>query len=91
MHVFILIRLVKYLLKVILYMKEDCPLCEEAIILLSLFKHEYPLEVEARDIHTNDTWLENYQLSIPVIDINGKQIDGAQINYEALEQLLKDS
>lgn len=74
--------------KVIFYTREICPLCEEALSLLSLFQHEYNFELEKRDIHSNDEWLENYQLIIPVIEVNGEQLYGENINYENLDQFL---
>lgn len=75
-------------MKVILYTKEVCSLCEDALALLLMFQNDYPFELEERDIHTNDDWLGDYQLRIPVIEVNGKQIDCEEIGYEAIEQIL---
>src|SRR5699024_4600719 len=79
------------MLQVIFYTKDDCPLCDEAEALLLLLESDYNLSVEKRDIHTNDEWLERYQLQIPVIDINGKQLTCEEISYESLEQLIKET
>lgn len=73
---------------VIFYTKEGCSLCDEAEALLSLFQHKYPYQVEKRDIYSNDDWLMQYQLQIPVVEMNGKQLIGEQINYQAIEILL---
>lgn len=76
--------------KVIFYTKEVCSLCEEAYALLNMFKRDYVFEIEERDIYTNDKWLEEYQLRIPVVEVNGKQIDCEEMSYEALKDILKE-
>ncbi len=75
----------------IFYTKELCSLCDDAEALLSLFENEYPYELEKRDIYSNDLWLEQYQLEIPVIEIEGKQLNVEEINYNSIESLLKNS
>ncbi|RDW16567.1 glutaredoxin family protein [Oceanobacillus arenosus] len=77
--------------KVTLYMKENCSLCMEAETLLSLFKKDYPYELEEKDIYEDDGLLEQYQLSIPVIELNGKQLNCEEMNYASIEKLLKES
>jgi len=77
--------------KVIFYTKEVCSLCEDALALLLMFQHEYKFELEERDIHTNDEWLETYQLRIPVVEINGQQLDCEEMSYESLEQFLREN
>lgn len=73
------------------YTKKNCPLCEDAKALLLLLQQDYPFELEERDIYTNDTWLEAYQISIPVVDINGVQLDASEMNYESLAELLREN
>lgn len=75
--------------KLIFYTKNQCTLCDEALDILSLFREDFSFDIEYRDIYTNDEWLETYQLLIPVIDINGEQLNGEQISYENIERLLK--
>lgn len=76
------------MMKVIFYTKNVCSLCDEALALLLMFRNDYPFELEERDIYTNDKWLETYQLKIPVIEINGEQIDCGEMSYESIENLL---
>ncbi|WP_068672997.1 glutaredoxin family protein [Oceanobacillus sp. Castelsardo] len=71
------------------YTKENCSLCVDAEGLLSIFRHDYPYEIEMRDIYSNDQWLEKYQLLIPIIEVNGKQLNCEEINYDSVEELLK--
>ncbi|KKE79636.1 glutaredoxin family protein [Bacilli bacterium] len=72
------------------YTKENCSLCVDAEALLSTFKRDYPYELEMRDIYSNDDWLEKYQLLIPVIEVNGKQLNCEEINYDSVKRLLKE-
>jgi len=74
---------------VIFYTKENCPLCDQALTLLSTFQQDYAFEIECRDIHSNDEWLEKYQLIIPVIDINGDKLNCEQMNFPHIEAILK--
>ncbi|WP_077327975.1 glutaredoxin family protein [Virgibacillus siamensis] len=77
--------------KLIFYTKENCPLCDDAKVLLDLLRPEYPFEMEERDIYTKDDWLEKYQLMIPVVQINDIMLDCEQITYDSLETALKKS
>lgn len=71
------------------YTKKNCPLCDEALVLLDLLRYQYSFELEERDIYTNDEWLEKYQLEVPVVQINDKTtLNCEEISYEALEQAL---
>ncbi|WP_246001153.1 glutaredoxin family protein [Oceanobacillus piezotolerans] len=71
------------------YTKENCGLCNDANTLLELLREEFTFKTEYRDIYTNDVWLEKYQLTIPVIEVNGKQLNAVEINYESLHDLLE--
>lgn len=77
------------MLKVIFYTKVNCSLCDDAATLLSMLQQDYLFEIEERDIYTNDTWLEEYQLLIPFVKINETTLDCEQINMDTLEQALK--
>ncbi|QKY69880.1 glutaredoxin family protein [Lentibacillus sp. CBA3610] len=74
---------------IIFYTKENCSLCDDALATLELLRHDYPFEIEKRDIHTKDEWLEKYQLQIPVVQINDTTLNCEQISYDALEQALR--
>ncbi|WP_010532157.1 glutaredoxin family protein [Lentibacillus jeotgali] len=74
--------------RIIFYTKENCPLCDNALAMLKLLQHDYPFEIEERDIYTNDAWLEQYQLQIPVVQFRGTILNCEQISYQALEHTL---
>lgn len=76
--------------KVIFYTKEVCSLCDDAEALLYMFQQQYSFEIERREIYTNDEWLEEYQLLIPLVSMDGKEINCEEISYETLEVALKE-
>ncbi|MFD2629113.1 glutaredoxin family protein [Oceanobacillus kapialis] len=73
---------------IILYTKENCGLCEEAKGLLESLQLQYPFQMEERDIYTNEEWLQEYQLMIPVVEIDGIQFYGEQLQPEVLQEAL---
>ncbi|MFZ3579323.1 glutaredoxin family protein [Virgibacillus sp. DJP39] len=79
------------MLRIIFYSKERCSLCDEALALLELLRNEFPSTLEIRDIYSNDEWLEKYHFSIPVINIDGVELDCEEISYETLEATLKEA
>lgn len=72
------------------YTKENCSICVDAEALLSVFRTDYPYELEIRDIYTNDEWLEKYHLLIPIIEVNGRQLNCEEINFDSIQSLLKE-
>src|SRR5699024_3087218 len=77
--------------KVQFYTKDHCPLCEEAFALVKMLQFEYEFELEEIDIYKDDALLEKYQLLIPVVKTNGKEINCEQINIASLENIIKKS
>ena len=75
--------------KVIFYMRKPCPLCDDVKTWLLMLQQEYAFEIEERNIDTNDTWLEKYQLLIPVVTINDVMLHANQLNVLSLERVLK--
>lgn len=76
-------------MKINLFTKRNCPLCDEAHEILQELKHEIPLDIEEIDIYSDDKLLETYQLKIPVIVSEGKELDYGKISIETLRQKLK--
>lgn len=74
-------------MKVVLYTKKDCGLCEKAKQVLKEVQCEYSFQIEEIDIYEDNDLLEKYHLMIPVVEIGGKQVEygnihkGAIINY----------
>ncbi|WNB92827.1 glutaredoxin family protein [Bacillus sp. NEB1478] len=74
--------------KVILYTKVHCPLCDEAHKLLGNLQSQYAFQIEEVDIYQDDTLIEKYGLMIPVIEIDGKEIDYGKISIDIVKKAL---
>ncbi|WP_462158461.1 glutaredoxin family protein [Pseudoalteromonas sp. GB56] len=78
------------MVKVVLYHTDGCHLCEQAHALLSA--HELVESVEQRDIIDDATWLEAYQVRIPVLTIAdmSPSVDlGWPFDYQSVTEFLK--
>ncbi|WP_103666657.1 glutaredoxin family protein [Pseudanabaena sp. BC1403] len=53
-------------MKLILYSKQDCCLCEGLLTKLQQVKN-VDFELEVREITTNSDWFDRYQYEIPVL------------------------
>ncbi|MBX0357470.1 glutaredoxin family protein [Halobacillus sp. Nhm2S1] len=71
--------------EVILYVKEDCGLCDEVKDLLSLFE----VQVVLVDIESDPALLEKYMLEIPVLKIDEEELDYREIDYFELMKRLQ--
>ncbi|PFH85908.1 glutaredoxin family protein [Bacillus sp. AFS088145] len=67
-------------MKLTLLTKENCGLCEEAKDAIRLVQSEYEIQVNEIDIYSDDALLEEYQLMIPVIQINGETVAYGKIH-----------
>ncbi|WP_163536502.1 glutaredoxin family protein [Gracilibacillus sp. YIM 98692] len=76
-------------MKVQLLGKEPCGLCEDALLLLQVLKQEYLFDLEEINIYNDDELIEKYHLKIPVVLINGQEVDYGQVNIETVEAYLK--
>ncbi|MET3727194.1 glutaredoxin [Fictibacillus halophilus] len=74
--------------KVILYTKIHCPLCDEAHKLLQKLQQEISFSIESIDIYQDDLLLEKYGLMIPVVEIEGKEIDYGMISEGKVKKAL---
>ena len=67
-------------IKLTLFTKENCGLCEKAKDAIRLVQSEYEIEVNEIDIYSDDALLEEYQLMIPVIQMNGETVAYGKIH-----------
>ena len=67
-------------IKLTLFTKENCGLCEEAKDAIRLVQSEYEIEINEIDIYSDDALLEEFQLMIPVIQINGETVAYGKIH-----------
>ncbi|MDY7224041.1 glutaredoxin family protein [Halalkalibacterium halodurans] len=73
------------MLKVTFYSKEQCPLCDKGLAKMKRLKDEFSFDLEVVDIYEDDELLEKYQLMIPVVAINGEQVDYGMIDEQKVK------
>ncbi|MBD2150995.1 glutaredoxin family protein [Pseudanabaena sp. FACHB-1277] len=84
-------------MKLILYSKQGCCLCEGLLTKLQQVKN-VEFELETRDITTNSEWFDRYQYEIPVLCLVNAQQQEQELPrlsprspIEKLEKLLKNA
>lgn len=75
--------------KVSFYTKENCMLCEEALSFLEIMQSIYEFELDIRDIETNEAWLEEFHLAIPVIQVQDAFLYGNEMEPAQIEAFLQ--
>ncbi len=78
------LRRKKATVKVEIYSKEDCHLCEEAKAVLLKAKQKYPIQITEIDISLDSELLEKYKEQIPVVFINGRKAFKFRIDEKEL-------
>ena len=73
---------------VTLFTRKGCHLCEKAKEVIDDLQKKIDFTYEECDIETKDKWTENYGLMIPVVLINGKEIQYGQIDGTTLSKAL---
>lgn len=73
-----------FILRVQFYSRPNCPLCEEARLILRMVEEDVQLEIEYINIEDDENIHEKYLLRIPVIISNGKVIQEGRIDYPTL-------
>ncbi|WP_394234629.1 glutaredoxin family protein [Niallia oryzisoli] len=69
---------------VTLFTRNGCHLCEMAKEIIVELKEEFGFDYEECDIEERDEWTEAYGLMIPVVLIDGKEVQYGQIDKIAL-------
>ncbi len=72
-----------------LLMRKGCHLCEEVRTLIAMAEWETEIEVTEVDIEENEELLQRYMLEIPVVIINGEELDYRSINLSSLRERLQ--
>lgn len=72
-------------LRVVLYERESCHLCDEAHRALRRVGLDRPLEIER--VRTAD---ERYALRVPVLSANGRELDAAGLEDAAISRWLRE-
>lgn len=74
--------------KIIVYKKDRCPLCEEVESLIDLLELDFSIDREEVDIESNEKLLEKYMFEIPVLIVNGVEMEYRDIDYFSIKKRL---
>ena len=75
-------------MKVVLYSKDECCLCDNAKEILQDLQKEFSFQIEEVDIYKDDTLLEKYQIMIPVVEIDGEEVQCGIIQKDVIRKRL---
>lgn len=78
-------------MKVVLYTKKNCGLCVQAKQVLQEVQCEYSFQIEEIDIYEDNDLLEKYHLMIPVVEIDGKQVEYGKIHKGVIINYIKNA
>lgn len=77
------------MVKLTLYINDNCELCDEALQSIELVRQDVDLLLDVVSIAKDDELQRKYMLEVPVLLIDGEQKFQGQITYgELLETLL---
>jgi glutaredoxin len=75
-------------LRVVMYTRRGCHLCDAAWELLERARERYGFALEAVDVDTDPELAEQYGLEVPVVVVNGKVRFRGVVNPHLLRRLL---
>ncbi len=76
-------------IRVEIFSKDDCSLCDKAKAVLLDVQPEFDFELQEIDITQNPTTFERFKEEIPVIFINGRKAFKYHVQPEALRKKLR--
>lgn len=78
------VQAVKTIVK--LYTRNGCHLCENGKAILLILKEKWDFHYIEEDIDTSDELTEKYGLMIPVIEVDGEEVQFGQIDESTIEE-----
>ena len=75
-------------IKLQLYTKTDCPLCDEAKVSLELLAAQFPIDIEEIDITANLRLFTKYKNLIPLLELEGERLFVHRIHIKTLRRKL---
>ncbi|MGH2854469.1 MAG: glutaredoxin family protein [Solirubrobacteraceae bacterium] len=76
-------------MRVTLYTKPDCHLCEQALKTLTEVRTELPFELIVRDITAEEALHRAYFERIPVVDLDGEELFEFFVDADTLRERLR--
>jgi glutaredoxin len=74
---------------VVLYGREGCCLCDDALAVLERVRARTPFVLEQRDIEADEALLRAYLERIPVIEIDGEVVFELFVDERAFERAVE--
>lgn len=71
-----------------LYTRNRCPLCERAKAIILELKEKWNFQYIEVDIYESDQLIEKYGLMIPVVEIDGEEVQFGQIDKKFINEAL---
>lgn len=78
-------------MKIEIYSKKGCHLCDEAKEKLREFAGRYPLEIFEIDIEKDSEIFAKYQYEIPVVFLEGRKLFKFRIDDRKLEKAIRSA
>ena len=75
--------------KLTLYKRKNCSLCDEAVVMLEWLREDYPFELEQIDITGDEALEEAYLFEIPVLIHEGQVISQGRYDDNKVEDFVK--
>ena len=72
-----------------LYTRPNCPLCDEAKLMLQLVQEDFPIDFTEINIEEDEELHEKYMLMIPVLEQENEIIIYGNIGFAELLEALK--
>lgn len=76
--------------ELVFYTRSRCPLCDKAKSVLMDLKKEYEFTLIEKDIDESDDLTEKYGLMIPVVEINGREVQFGHIDPITVSEALTE-
>jgi glutaredoxin len=76
-------------IRVEIYSRPGCHLCDEAKAAIELFRARYTLELRTINVETSSDLENRYGMDIPVVFLNGQEAFRHQVDPAQLERKLK--
>jgi hypothetical protein len=73
---------------VVVWSREECPLCDELLAELSPLLAARALRPEVRDVDGDAVALRRYGLKVPVVEVDGEAVCHGYLDAEALLEVL---
>ena len=77
-------------IRIEIYSRPGCHLCDEAKAVIEPFSARYPLQIVVTNVDSKQDLREAYGTEIPVVMINGTEAFRHRVDARALERKLKE-